>query len=551
MATGPYTQGVKDLIQQGEELFSARASYMSLCQEIAENFYPQRADFTTVRTLGEDFAANLNSSYPLIVHRELSGAIGATTRRKDTEWFKVSVKNADRLDNSGREFLEYMTGVQRSAMYDIVANFETATSQADADYAAFGNPILSAEVNRRKTALLYRCWHLRDVAWCENEEGAVTDRHHNVKPTARWLAQQFGEDKLHQRVRDCLQPGKNPYQRINCRRVVVPAESYDDVSDGRRMPWVSIYIDIDNACIIDQRPSWTPIYIIPRWQTVSGSQYAYSPAVIAGLPDARLIQAMTLTLLEAGEMSVRPPMASAGEVIQGGIQLYAGGITQIDASYDERLGKPLYPILEPSGAMPFGEEMLNRKEEMLGRAFYLNKLRQLPLKDEMTATEASIWTKDYIREALPLFSPLESQYNAVVCEQSLQLLMRENAFGSWQDMPQSLRGMDLEWKFESPLSEAIERQKGDKFMQAKGLITEAMELDPSTVATVDWRGAVRDALAGVGTPAKWTRTEQAVEAHAQAVQQQQAQAAQQQQMAEGAATAVNAGKAVESFAKVA
>jgi hypothetical protein len=307
MSTGPYTQGVKDLIQQGEELFSARSSLMSLWQEIADNFYPQRADFTTVRTIGTDFAADLNSSLPLIVHRELSGAIGSTTRRKDTEWFKLSVKREDLLDQAGREWLEWATTVQRSAMYDIVANFETATNQADADWAAFGSPVISEEINWKKTALLYRCWHLRDVTWCENEEGMVSDRHHNVKPTARWLAQQFGKDKLHASVQKCLEPTGNPYQRINCRRIVLPAENYNDISNGRKMPWVSIYLDLDNAVMIDERPSWTPIYIIPRWQTVSGSQYAYSPAVIAGLPDARLIQAMTLTLLEAGEMSVRPP----------------------------------------------------------------------------------------------------------------------------------------------------------------------------------------------------------------------------------------------------
>lgn len=549
--SGAYTQGVKDLIQQGDALFSQRSSLMSLWQEIADNFYPQRADFTSIRTLGEDFAANLNSSYPLVVHRELGGAIGSMTRRKDTEWFKLSVKRADLLDNAGREWLEGTTEIQRAAMYDIAANFETATSQADMDWAAFGQCVLSAETDVRKNTLLYRCWHLRDVAWCDNEAGAVSDVHHNVKPTARWLAQQFGLDKLHHKVQECLKSGKDPYTRINCRRVVLPAENYSPLAAGHPQPWVSVYIDIENAHLINERYQKTSIYLIPRWQTVSGSQYAYSPAVVAGLPDARLIQAMTLTLLEAGEMAVRPPMAATGEVIQGGIQLYAGGITQVDASYDERLGKPLYPVLEPSSALPFGEEMLARKEEMLGRAFYLNKLRQLPLKEDMTAYEASVWTKDYIREALPLFSPLESQYNAPLCEQTFALLAAVNTFGPLHLMPESLRGRDTEWKFESPLSEAIEAQKADRFMEARGLIDAAMGLDQAAGAVLDARVALRDALSGRGTPAKWMRSEQAVEKHAQQLQQQQAQAAEQAQMAEGAATAVDAGKAVESFAKVA
>ena len=37
----------KNLIAQGNALFSERATLDSLWQEQAENFYPQRADFTT------------------------------------------------------------------------------------------------------------------------------------------------------------------------------------------------------------------------------------------------------------------------------------------------------------------------------------------------------------------------------------------------------------------------------------------------------------------------------------------------------------------------
>lgn len=545
------SRGALDLIEQGNQLFNDRTSFMSLLQEIADNFYPERADFTTVRTLGVDFAANLNSSLPLLMRRELGESIGAVSRRKDTDWMNVSVKDAETLDDSGKAWLEYATGVQRSAMYDQVAQFERAAVQSDHDYATFGQGIKSQEINWKNTALLYRNWHIRDVAWCEGEDGGITDRHHNVKPSAMWLAEQFGENKLHQSVKECLQPGRNKYQKINCRRVVVPAAHYDDISNGRRIPWVSLYLDLDNQCLIDARPSWTGIYIISRWQLVSGSQYAFSPAAIAGLPDARLIQAMTLTLLEAGEMAVRPPMAAAGEVIQGGIQIYAGGITQIDSAYDERMGKPLYPIYEGAADLKAGLEMLDRKNETLSRAFYLNKLRAMPLKDQMTATEAEIWARDYIREAVPLFQPLEAEDNAPTCEQTFSDLMRANAFGSYRDIPQSIRGRDVEWKFVSPLTEAIDREKAMKFRETRALIAEAIAMDPATGATVNWRGAIRDALDGIRSPAKWRRSERDVEQYARDVQQQQQEAAQAEQAGAQAAAAADAGAAAESFAAVA
>jgi hypothetical protein len=195
-------------------------------------------------------------------------------------------------------------------------------------------------------------------------------------------------------------------------------------------------------------------------------------------------------------------------------------------------------------------EMLARKEEQLARAFFLNKLRSLPPREGMTAYEASQHVKDWIRDALPLFEPLESEYNAPLCDQTLTDLLRQNAFGPPQWMPRSLAGRKIEWKFDSPLSQAIEREKGGKFLEAKQLIAEAVALDPAAPAMLDARAALRDALNGIGVPAKWVRDERQVEAHARAMQEQREAEAEGEQSNQMADTAQMAGKAAESLAKV-
>jgi hypothetical protein len=115
------------------------------------------------------------------------------------------------------------------------------------------------------------------------------------------------------------------------------------------------------------------------------------------------------------------------------------------------------------------------------------------------------------------------------------------------EIPKSIRGSEVRFRFESPLSDAIEQQKSQKFVQAKGLITEAMALDPATAVTVDARIALREALSGIGVPAKWMRSEEAVEKHAAALQEQQQmqqQAAMVQQAAETGEQIGAAGKSI-------
>lgn len=537
----------KDLIKRGNFLFEKRAELMNLWQTIALNFYVERASFTADASVGDEFASHLNSSYPLIVRRELGNAFSAMLRPRDQEWFNISVEHEDRLDRGGREWLEWASGVQRRAMYDRKTQFVRATKEGDNDFAAFGQCVISRETDHKETSLLYRCWHLRDVAWAEKYNGTTPETHRKWKPTCQDLMNLF-PTTCHADVMKRIE--KDPFGTIECRHIILPAEDYNAPQGGGkwRTPFVSIHLDAEHDCIMEETGSWSAVYTKPRWQTVSGSPYAYSPATVAGLPDARLLQAMTLTLLEAGEMAVRPPMVAVKEALRSDIQLFAGGITAADAEYDERLGEVLRPITQDKTGIPFGLDITRDTREMLSTAFYLNKLSLPPAEGrDMTAFETGQRIQEYIRSALPLFEPMEMEYNGALCEDTFEELLRLGAFGSPQDIPESIRGAEIRFKFESPLHEAIERRKGTKFLEAKELTRHAIELDPSTLPTMDARKALRDALNGIGVPQKWLRDEEAVEQMAEDTQASQESEAMMQQAAGAAQVGKLAGEAQQAL----
>ena len=497
----------KALIQEGDQLFGKRGSFMSYLQDVADNFYVERADFTVIRTLGDSFADHLTSSYPTLVRRDLGNSITAMSRPTATEWFHMRAAREEYEDQPALEWLEAKTNVMRRAMYDRRSQFTRATKEGDHDFAAFGQCVISVELNKNADGLLYRCWHLRDVAWCENSEGIVSTVHRKWKPTAQSLVQIFG-DRCHQRVKDCVFGAKKePYKEIQVRHVVKPGSEcgYD------RFPFVSVYIDVENDHIIEEKPQAYFMYVIPRWQTVSGSQYSYSPATTIALPDARLLQAMTSVLLEAGEKAVNPPLIATQEALRSDIAIYAGGITMVDAVYDERTGDPVRLLTNDKSGIPLGIDMHRDTMQMLREAFFLNTLTLPQNGPEMTAYEVGQRIQEYIRQASPIFEPMEQEYNGALCETTFDLLMRNGAFGPADEIPQSIRGKDIQFRFESPLHDAIERQKGQKFMEVRGLLAEAVALDPSLANEVDVREAFRDALDGIGAPAKWRRSEAEIE----------------------------------------
>jgi hypothetical protein len=102
---------------------------------------------------------------------------------------------------------------------------------------------------------------------------------------------------------------------------------------------------------------------------------------------------------------------------------------------------------------------------------------------------------------------MEYEYNGQLCELTYSRMMRAGAFGDPNNIPPSLSGKEARFEFESPLHDAIEQKKGQQFLEAKQLIAEAASIDGTTLASIDAKKAIRDALHGVGVPAEWIRSQ--------------------------------------------
>lgn len=503
----------KKLCELGNELFAKKAPLNSLHQEISENFFPERADFTLTRSIGTDFASQLVSSYPLLCRRSLGNQLSTMLRPTAKPWFHTARRNVTNEKNEVRQVLQAFEKTQRRAMYDPDAAFTRATKEGDHDFAAFGQCVISVEIAQNEYKgphLLYRNWHLRDMCWQENEYGKIGSKFRRWKPTAQVMNRTFERNPkavIDDKVKRLLE--KEPFTEVQCMHMVVDQDVYDDNAKGR--PYWSIWWDVDHDKLIEATPIWNCYYVIPRWQTVSGSQYSYSPATVAALPDARLIQAMTYTLLEAGEKATNPPLIATQDAVRSDIDTRAGGIVWVDQEYDERMGDALRPITQDFRGFPFGVQMMEASRAMIREAFFLNDLKMPQRAAEMTAYEVGQRIQEYIRAAMPIFEPMEMEYNAAICDETFELMWRAGAFGSPLDWPKELRGADISFNFESPLHDAIEQQLGQIFIQGKQMLAEALAIDPSVSALPKIDVALRDVLNGIGTPATWMHSEAELE----------------------------------------
>lgn len=525
----------KELIDLGNRLFARRDPMLTLWQEIADNFYVERSDFTREFSSGEEFADHVTDGFSHLMRRELGNSISAMLRPRERDWFGLTTEDPDRdRDPTNAAYLEYVSKKMKRALYDPRAKFIDATKGSDHDFVTFGQAGMSVEDYRDDGHLFFRQHHLRDLAWLDNAKNDIDELHRKDKMSARQMKRMFKEENLARPVKEACK--KDPGQEFNIRHVVMPIDEYDYLEGakktnrrGKRLKFVSIYIDADNCKILREGAFLDFPYIIPRWHKVSNSSYAFSPCTTIALPDARMMQMMARIILEAGEKAVDPPLVASGENIREA-NIAAGAITWADALADGDVRKAVMPI-EIDNNMQVAFLMRQDMREMMSKAWFVEKLTLPPVagSDQMTAEEVRIRQDEFIRNLLPLFEPMEIEYNTKLLDKSYALMREMGAFND-DEVPEDLLGADVSWQFESPLQVATRRQLTSQFSEVLNVIQlHAMAkggIEQTGIsAPIDLDRALRDAIYGIGSPADWFRSdeEMAQEAAAKAQQAEQMQ----------------------------
>jgi hypothetical protein len=548
---------VKELISRGAKLFSQRETLMSQWQEMAENFYPERADFTTTRTEGDQFAENLFTADPVMMSRDLANAF-SWLRAESRDWFKMHVEGriGEKLEDNKtvQEWLEKSTKLQRRWMYERRARFNRAMKEGERDYAVFGNAVTSVEINQSNDGLRYLTHHLRDCAWVENSDGRVDTIYRKLMMSARQMAQYFSGpgDVLHNSVTECLQRDNDKDRIFEVQHVMMPASdySYERGQPKKGMEWTSCYVDVQNQQLIREASAHEFRYVVPRWQTISGSVYGVSPAAVVALPEARMLQQLARIIQEAGEKAVDPPLTAIEANIRGDVRMEAGGMTWLDTTdYDShKMGeiiKPLFLAKNPG----LGIELFVRSNMTLKDAWFVSKL-QLPIGGDKTAYEISQIIEEHIRANVPLTEPIENEYYDPILALTSSILLRVGAFGRPEDMPPALLdNRELMFQFSNPLRDAVEKAKVAQLQAVLNLTGMVKTADPSSPVELDldMRTAYRDAVKGTGAPADWLKDREEADADVEEREQQMEQMQQAQKIGGAAGVAEQVGKAGQSL----
>lgn len=495
---------VSELLSVSEKLFDDKRAWDQLCQDLAENYYPLRADFTTRGSWASGaFSSNIMDSTPVNSREELGNAIGSMLRQGD--WFQMGTGDDDRdalVENS--RALNRGTKLLRAIIRDPRCNFQPATKEADHDYVTFGTPVLSVEENITRDFTRVRAWHPGDCAWERDDDGEVNVLHRKFIMTARNAKALHESGKWNGELHDSIRKAceREPNKTFNFLSIVMPVEGLYgwDAKTMRsfgRNDYVSIYIDVDNKTVVHERGEPMFPYIVPRWMQLGRHPWGFSPAALNAIPDSRMLQSLAMIILEQGEKALDPPMVGSSEIFTRDINLYAGGFTYVDLPENAKLGD-LMTTVQTSEGLQAGLELKADARALIVQSFLLNKLF-LPNASDMRELEVMVRTEEFRRAALPFFNPIETDYHPRLLGKIFERAVLIGQIDASM-FPAELADADVRFTFNSPLNEAEGKLLVDKYNMVVQTVATGAQIDQTVPTLLNIRKATEDAVKGLADP---------------------------------------------------
>jgi hypothetical protein len=440
----------------------------------------------------------------------------------------------------------YLDDVNRELFkerYKSQTNFQPQWQDMSKSDAAFGNGALY--IDRRNGTNRYKSMFMGETFFQVNFQGVVDTVYRYFSLTAKAPFEQFG-DAIPEQVKKQLKD--NRFDQDDYVHVVAPNPDHDPNSIlSEKAEFIEIYIHKQTQEELQVSGYNVFPYATARNNPAPHEIYGRGPAMEA-LSQINLVQKMKQLDLRATEIAVIPPILAHDDGLLGDgsqrISLRPAGITY--GGLDDNGNQRVAPFI--SGTRPdISEAKLAAERAQVQKAFLVDLYQILVEQPNMTATEVMQRAQEKAALLVPIVGVKQSETIGPMIEREIDLLERD---GVLPPAPPELDeaaeegSLELEFTYDAPLNR-LARQEELAAMDAQ--VERALALvgatgDPSYLEPFDLDYYQAESAKIRGTPARFAKSPQALEAE----REQKAQDQQQQQLA---ASIPDAAKATLDFAR--
>lgn len=519
---------VEQILHRFGEIKGTRGNWETHWEEIAERVLPRQMGFLGDRTNGEKKMQKVFDSRPMIALDRFASVMDSMLTPRQSKWhnLKTSSPELNRMFEV-QDWFYQANQMLFDARYSPKANFAGQNHERWTSVGAFGTGTIFTDFEPG-VGLRYRCINLRDTYFLENHQGMIDTVFRSFEFTARQAAQQWGEDRLPEKLQKALENPNDQCKKFEFLHVTMPREDVDrSRKDVKGKPWASYYISVDCKQMLSEGGYNSFPYSISRYVTAPDEVYGRAPAMIA-LPDIKMLNEMAKTDIRAVHKLVDPPMLLHDDGILGNggmkVNLRPGGLNMGGVNRD---GRPLMQPLVTGSRVDINESKMDQRRQSIDDAFLVTLFQILVETPRMTATEALIRAQEKGMLLTPTMGRQQSEAIGPLIERELDLLMFHKILPPVPDVLIEAGG-EYQIVYDSPMSRMQRAEELVGVQRTMELLTPFAQINPDVfdVFDPDKLAALTAEVSGVPTPVLRSPEEIAQ------IRQQRAEAQQQQQMME-------------------
>lgn len=523
MMTGGTDSRVAAAMARAAALQSLRSPNEGLWRELARFVRPLRNSFNGASTAGKTPTAQLYDGTAGQAANNLAAGLFGLITNPANKWFALQHEEPDLNEVADvKLWCDFVSKKIAQAFAGEGMGFYARVSQLYGDIVGFGTGVFYVDEDLARGRPWFSCRHLNECFLAENEREEVDTVYRRFEMSARAAVRRWGHRVGEQVVKAAEKDPERRFAFWHC--VEANPDFKPGKADARAMPYRSLYIAEEGKALISLGGYEELPYMTPRWSRGDAAPYGDGPAVLA-LPDARMLNQMSKTTLQAAELAARPPLLAPDEGVVRGMKYQPAAIMYGGVDHaGNQLVRPLN-----SGARPdLSLQMEEQRRGVIRDAFMWGLLLMVG-QPNRTATEVLEAQEEKLRLMAPHFGNLQNEFLNPLIGRMFGILFRAGVLPPPPDIMRQYPGLRVEYV--SPLARAAKTAEGSAIQRTMQSVLPLAQADPGVLDNFNMDETVRALADAYGVPAVMLRDPREVQQLREARSQAAATAQQQQAMA--------------------
>lgn len=470
-----------------------------------------------------------------------SGMLSGVSPPSD-QWFQLRIS-----DKSGgadlekyRPAAEWLEQVEKVFRKDFIKkNFYTQQVSSYKHIGLYGMQAMLVGESPKGQGTYYRDVPVDEIYVANDFAGRVNVVFREMNITLQHALQMFGKDNLSPLLQKQAEEKNANLQDLVTivHAVIEKTPGYENIIGNNTLEYASYYFEPGEEHLISEGGFDCIPYIVTRAYSDGRSPYSISPGTIA-LSDVLMINEIKRLMLQAGQLSVSPPMLMPDRGLVGRLNYNSGALNMYrkDGSVDASDFQPLKLVGEFKLAM----DLMQQAQKDVNAAFFVDLFLMIHNRTQAgKGTPTAMEIEQLATEKSFLLAPIlinqqQENFNRLF-ERVFEIKKKER--GAIPPPPPELQNADIEIEYVSPLVRAQQGMKTQEILQAVQEVSMIGQVYPQVMDIMDGDALARNVLENRGVPQSCIRAVQEVmQIRQQKVQAQEAaqQQMQQQELIQGA-----------------